>query len=316
MTEDQQYKYDIAFSFHSKDEALALQLNDKLQDRFKTFIYTEQQKILAGRDGLEVFSKVFGKEARLVVVFYRSEWGETNFTRMEFEAIKNRGFDSKHAFDFTFFVPTEPGVMMPEWISGTRLYYSMDRYGLDGAAGAIEAKVEELGAEPRIEGVVERAARLNRALKFEQQRKNFVESEQGVKAFKEQVERMFSLMITKAAEINSGDIYIDVKEVNQTKLAMGMGVVLHIYRRGGYANSLDGAFLVADYSNSAAGLPGFLPEFDQPTKYKSLKHSFDLGPNGEGNFKDDGGRFFSAEELADKLLTIFLDIADQVKKRR
>jgi hypothetical protein len=66
----QNFKYDVAFSFHSKDEQLAISLNDQVQDQFKTFIYTEREKDLAGRNGEDVFSKVFGSEARLVVIFF------------------------------------------------------------------------------------------------------------------------------------------------------------------------------------------------------------------------------------------------------
>ena len=68
------YKYEVAFSFHSKDEALAQQLSDLLSDRVSTFIYSEQQQVLAGRDGEVVFNAVFGSEARVVVVLHREEW--------------------------------------------------------------------------------------------------------------------------------------------------------------------------------------------------------------------------------------------------
>jgi hypothetical protein len=36
---DSEFEYDVAFSFHSADEALAIELNDKIQGLFKTFIY-------------------------------------------------------------------------------------------------------------------------------------------------------------------------------------------------------------------------------------------------------------------------------------
>jgi argininosuccinate synthase len=47
----EQYKYDVAFSFLAKDEALATELNDRLQDRVKTFLYTRKQEQIAGTDG-------------------------------------------------------------------------------------------------------------------------------------------------------------------------------------------------------------------------------------------------------------------------
>jgi hypothetical protein len=43
-----QYKYEVAFSFLAQDEALATGLNDLLQDRLATFLYSERQKEIAG----------------------------------------------------------------------------------------------------------------------------------------------------------------------------------------------------------------------------------------------------------------------------
>jgi hypothetical protein len=48
---DEEFKYDIAFSFLSQDETAAQQINDALQDRYQTFLYSERQKELAGTDG-------------------------------------------------------------------------------------------------------------------------------------------------------------------------------------------------------------------------------------------------------------------------
>jgi hypothetical protein len=45
------FKYDVAISFQGKDEALATEIADLLQDRFSTFIYSKKQDELAGRDG-------------------------------------------------------------------------------------------------------------------------------------------------------------------------------------------------------------------------------------------------------------------------
>ena len=65
------YKYDVAFSFLAQDEQLASQLNDHLQDRAKTFLYSKRQERLAGTDGEETFNSVCGEHARVVVVLYR-----------------------------------------------------------------------------------------------------------------------------------------------------------------------------------------------------------------------------------------------------
>jgi hypothetical protein len=67
------FKFEVAFSFHSLDEGLATQANDLLQDRFKTFLYSKRQEMLAGTDGEETFNAVYGGQARCVVVFCRKE---------------------------------------------------------------------------------------------------------------------------------------------------------------------------------------------------------------------------------------------------
>ena len=155
------FEFDVAFSFHSLDESLVTQLNDLLQDRFKTFLYSKNQEILAGTDGEEIFNSVFGEMARCVVVFYREEWGETPFTRIKQTAIRNRAFDV--GFDFTLFIPTEKTPNVPPWLPKTRLWFGLDRFGLTGAAAVIEARIQELGGEPRVESITDRAARLQRA---------------------------------------------------------------------------------------------------------------------------------------------------------
>ena len=65
------YNYDVALSFLAQDERLATELNDLLQDRLKTFLYSKRQGEIAGTDGEQTFNKVFGEEARVVVVLCR-----------------------------------------------------------------------------------------------------------------------------------------------------------------------------------------------------------------------------------------------------
>jgi ssDNA-binding replication factor A large subunit len=59
---EQSFEFDVAFSFLAQDEGLATRLNDLLQGRVRTFIYSERQKELAGKDGEQVFGSVFGDE--------------------------------------------------------------------------------------------------------------------------------------------------------------------------------------------------------------------------------------------------------------
>lgn len=154
------FEYDIAFSFNAMDESLATQLNDLLTDRFKTFLYSERQREIAGTDGQESFSKVYGQTARVVVVLYREAWGQTPWTRVEMDAIKNRSLSD--GWDFTVFIPTEEKPSMPPWVPRTRLYVGLARWGLPGAAAVVEARVAERGGSTREESIEDRAARFKR----------------------------------------------------------------------------------------------------------------------------------------------------------
>ncbi len=94
------YKYEVAFSFLQDDEQLALEIADRIRDRVsvKVFVYSERQDELVGTDGVDVFSRVFGEESRIVPVLCRQGWGETKWTRVEENAIRARGFEEGHDF--------------------------------------------------------------------------------------------------------------------------------------------------------------------------------------------------------------------------
>src|SRR5258708_19273360 len=62
---------------------------------------------------------------------------------------------------------------MPPWVERTRLYFSLDRFGVDGAAAVIESKLQELGLAPVVEGPQQRAQRLQRSLDFKAEKDAF-----------------------------------------------------------------------------------------------------------------------------------------------
>ena len=132
------FKFDVAFSFVAKDEDLATGINDLLQDRLSTFLYSKQQEGLVGTDGEQTFSDVFGKQARVVVVLYRKEWGQTRWTRIEETAIKGRAFDE--GYDFTLFIPLDDTHEVPKWLPKTRIWFDLARWGTSGAAAVVEQK--------------------------------------------------------------------------------------------------------------------------------------------------------------------------------
>src|SRR5690349_20324605 len=117
------YKYEVAFSFLKEDEAIAVALNDLLQDRMSTFLYSKQQEAVAGTDGEKTFNRVFGEEARLVVVLYREGWGESPWTRIEATAVRNRGFEE--GYDFVKFIPVAANATVPKWLPKSQIWIGL-----------------------------------------------------------------------------------------------------------------------------------------------------------------------------------------------
>jgi hypothetical protein len=316
---DRRFEYDVAFSFHSADEQLAISLNDRLSDRFATFIYLDRQKELAGRDGEEMFNSVFGKRARLVVALVRPEWGETPFTRIEQTAIKNRAFDS--GYDFALFIPTTSPPAIPPWVPRTRLYLSGDRFGLDGTAAVIEAAIQTAGGNARVETLFEKGARLQRAHALRQEQEQFTRSERGVKEATAAFQLLTSTMQEKLVELGQAHAQYSNLRVAHRVWEIWTLTGLRPFMTFGwecqYANTLEGAALGYALYSGPINLPGSIPPLREGRKLRSGKFCFGLFDNGSTGYfeqtKDQ--RTFSPVALADTFLGMYIEAADKLEDR-
>jgi hypothetical protein len=314
---EQDFEFDIAFSFHSLDEGLATELNDLLQDRFRTFLYSKRQEMLAGSDGEERFNSVYGGRARCVVVFCRKEWGETPFTRIEQTAIKNRAYNE--GYDFTLFIPTDAPPTVPRWLPKTRLWFGLERFGLKGLAAVVEARIQELGGEPRIESVADRAARLQRQIDFKTAKERFRSTETGVKEAVAAFSKLVEALQTRTASVTASSRLtgLQIRKIGDIWAISGLGpwVTIHWWQR--YTNSLSDSPLRVDFFDSVPRMPGTFPAVEEGTRIKSLIFEYHLvGPDRHGYVESaDGDRSYSGEELADHLLRLYFDVAERFKPR-
>lgn len=83
----EKHDVDVAISFKSEDANLATDIRSRLGKSLDTFVYTAKQEELAGTNGLETLRMMFRRRAKLVVILFRTGWGETPWTRVEMEAI-------------------------------------------------------------------------------------------------------------------------------------------------------------------------------------------------------------------------------------
>ena len=163
------HEYDVAFSFLKQDEQLAREMADRIRERVKVFIYSEQQKELIANDGVEAFSQVFRNEARVVVVLYRDDWGKTKWTRIEETAVKSRQLVE----GFKFLVVVSLDGKHPVWYPDTWIWGDLERFGIDGLASVIEARIRETGGEVHPVSLSDRLAAEERRLTFESKRRTW-----------------------------------------------------------------------------------------------------------------------------------------------
>lgn len=195
------YKYDVAISFLEEDEQLALEIADRIRDRVtvNVFVYSERQTELAGTDGVDSFSSVFGDKSRVVVVLYREQWGKTSWTRVEENAIRTRGFHEGH--EFVLLVKLD-STKPPVWLPPTRIWFDFDRYRIDGVATVVEERVQVLGGTVHRETVVEAAARLGRQISFRNEMETWRSSSEGAESAKQEAVRLVGEFQSLAEEIS------------------------------------------------------------------------------------------------------------------
>ncbi len=138
---------DVALTFLSEDEPIALKIADELRDRVDVFFYADRQAELVGTDGEESFGEVFRDRARIVVVFYRTGWGETMMTRAEKSAIKQRA--AREGYGFTIWVMLDPEKVLPSFVDPQHIWFDYHRWGVSGLASVIEQKLRDAGKETR-----------------------------------------------------------------------------------------------------------------------------------------------------------------------
>jgi hypothetical protein len=295
-------KYEVAFSFCKEDESLSSQMNDLIQDRYSTFIYYEKQKELAGKDGEIEFKKVFRNESRVVVILYRSNWGNTPWTRMEETAIRERAYDE--GYNFTLFIPTENNIKMPEWLPRQRLWYGLERYGVDGAASVIELKIQENFGQIREENAEEKAKRLQRKIAYEKKKRRLLNSIDGVQAAYNEIKTLFAIIediADKSTDKEVGLLFIVHKGDKYCDFFTISGNYCIQTKWESYSwNTLSGSYLLVELTTP-------IRNRRNPIIYSKYKFLFDLNEANNYGWLSSDKKFFSSESLANYLFKILLN---------
>lgn len=301
------FEYDVAFSFLASDEDLASRLNDLIKPRLTTFLYSKRQTEIAGADGEQRFNAIFGNEARTVVILYRKGWGETPWTRIEETAIRNRAYDE--GYDFALFIPLDTPATVPPWLPRTRLWLGLDRWGLEGAASVIEARVQEAGGQVRVETFEEKTLRLKREIDAEEERKRFLSSVEGVRAATTEIRSLHKQVQRQLATLKDTAGFNFTLEFHRLNASLiGNKFSLSIDWTGRFLNTLDGSKLEVTLWHGPPHRPGMTFLFEQPKRLKQRRFQFDRDWTGAHGWREkDEADFLSTERLAELCITFLME---------
>lgn len=182
------YKHDLAFSLLDIDEPLARKIRRFIPEALSVFLYSERQAEAIGNDGVELFSGVFGRESRVVVILHRRNWGETKWTRLEAEAIKTRLWNEGPDFVTLVKLTDDPA---PPWLPPNRIWVDFERLRIRGLAGALIERVNARGKETRQETASELSERYLRAKREAAARLAFLHSDEGLQSANRSADALF-----------------------------------------------------------------------------------------------------------------------------
>ena len=316
-SEGTDYKYDVAFSFLEQDESVAIQINDLLQERLSTFIYIERQEEIAGTDGEKTLNEVFGKQSRIVVVFYRKNWGAMSWTQIEQTAIRNRAFDE--GYDFVLFIPMESSQKVPKWLPKTQIWIGLERWGITGATSVIEARVQKAGGTPREETAVERAKRKKRDIERMEARNKFLKSESGVETAQEEVNKLF-LEVQKIWDTVAQETgwTFDQLEPKNSLILFSSGITLALGLGLRWSNTLDDSQLCVRTWLGKQHFPNRFWPGQKPVILDELLFSFDTPDTIKFGWRESetSERFLTSKQLAELSVKLFVDAIHQQHKKK
>jgi hypothetical protein len=301
------FKYDVAFSFLERDEDLAVQVDTLLHGRVKTFIPSRREALLAHTDFEQTVHRVFGGETRIVTVLYRDSWGRTGCTLLEESAIRHRAHED--GYDFILLIPLDTPPSLPSWIPKKQSWLGFNRWGVEGMAAVIDARVQQAGGPTHEETPLERAQHLERERVFEEERQAFLNSQEGVRAAQSELAKLFNDIDRISNEINKTtrkiSIHLERDEKNLVLSAHGLSLDVTWVLRS--PNTLEKSALHVMLWRGLFPVHG--AAFEKPRRLETTEFHFDRNSAGDVGWHESErkDRFFTSAELAEECVNLLLN---------
>lgn len=255
MTTQADYRWDVAISLLSQDEAYAAELKAELERhvRGRVFLYSRAQEQIS-QDGqlVEYFIRVFRHEARFAIILHRERWGTSRYTAVEQDALRTRYLaEGAHRILVISLDGTYPTTWYPEDLFRP----SAEEFSQAQIAAIVIARLEQAGAAIGPENPVSKAVRLRQ----ERARKEHLASRlaaHGAQVLEQEATALFEQLRELASQISEpGDVMtFEARDRRCCLNYRGCSIVWQWHRQ--YQNSLDGAELAMSILNARTSLTG------------------------------------------------------------
>lgn len=304
MPNNTEYKYDVAFSLTDDCKEIARQLNDLLKNKLKTYVYFENIPVTVGQPGIAFFMQVFGSDSRMIVVLISEDWGKTNFTRIEDQAIRDRIV--KNGWDFILLVKLQDQVRIPDWYPKENIWIAYDGNNIEAIASVIEYKVKELGGKVTEESLIAKAERIEARDNKQAEIDSLLNSEhKGIELANAEIKELFSVVEGKVQDLKSSipSKYFQFEKSNDRIKVTNISYLLIFHWHPRSANFLEGSKLDVVLKKKKRG------ELMIDTVYQDLNkqsYEFTINLSDMKGWKDKK-TFNSSEKLADLWLEKMLE---------
>jgi hypothetical protein len=308
------FKYEVAFSFLDRDRELALAVKDLLGD-MPAFVYSDRREEITGQNGVDAYSAVFSRDARVIVVLFRDGWGATDWTAIEQTAITTHGL--KLRWETVLLVKLDEH-SLPVWVPPSSIYADFEKFGTTGLAAVTRNMVSRAGGTTKEETVKELAERAARELRRAEDRKILLTSNRGNKLARDEWENLcdaFTAMIEALKSTDgapqfdfSRDAALPVCRDYVSILRSRLGSI-ELYWHCPYADTLSESGLsIEHFIGFKARETERIHQSVKPKPLGAEKYRFDIDSAQRHGWKaEKGGRFYGSTELARHHIDRLLD---------
>ena len=194
-----------------------------------------------------------------------------------------------------------------------RIYLGYDRFGLQGAAAVLEARIAEAGGNAREETVAEHADRLRRAQNLQKAKQNFARQPEGYQSAWAEYEALRTSLTNLVSTLKDILPQLRTQIFGGTIFGSLFGVTdgrrLMLMRwKDIYVNTIaDAKMIVEFWDGFPRGLPG-INVFDEGHKRDSISFTYELVDLDRPSWVREGDkREFTTRNLAEFLLKKFMD---------